>query len=163
MVVPRYASHFPFLIITIISTSPTYSSKIEPKQAIVTMKQQMMHHRRRHSLEMILISFLMSLNFVGGFKVSSTFFNTINLHKRMETDRNSQRTNICLQYSLTDPAVASVLAKRLYPASMVGTLGEVFFRTRYEMECPRGAVSICIYFDLFSKKNNSSSSVQWYP
>lgn len=33
------------------------------------------------------------------------------------------------------------VVKVLYPASMVGVLGELYFRTRYEMECPRGAVS----------------------
>jgi len=37
--------------------------------------------------------------------------------------------------------MASAVTKTLYPASMIGVLGELYFRTRNEMECPRGAVS----------------------
>jgi hypothetical protein len=42
--------------------------------------------------------------------------------------------------SNSQAAVAAV-TKKLYPASMIGTLGEAYFRTRKEMGCPRGAVS----------------------
>lgn len=38
--------------------------------------------------------------------------------------------------------IAASAAKKLYPASMIGTLGEAYFRTRREMGCPRGAVSV---------------------
>jgi hypothetical protein len=37
--------------------------------------------------------------------------------------------------------MVSAVTKSLYPASMIGVLGELYFRTRNEMECPRGAVS----------------------
>jgi hypothetical protein len=37
--------------------------------------------------------------------------------------------------------MTSKVASKLYPASMIGTLGELYFRTRREMGCPRGAVS----------------------
>ncbi|KAL7521014.1 hypothetical protein ACHAWX_005709 [Stephanocyclus meneghinianus] len=36
-------------------------------------------------------------------------------------------------------AAVAALTKTLYPASMIGTLGEAYFRTRKEMGCPRGA------------------------
>ena len=43
---------------------------------------------------------------------------------------------------LSEQAVlATAAAKRLYPASMIGTLGEAYFRTRKEMACPKGVVS----------------------
>mmetsp|Transcript_10334 Transcript_10334/g.15566 ORF Transcript_10334/g.15566 Transcript_10334/m.15566 type:complete len:344 (+) Transcript_10334:33-1064(+) len=42
--------------------------------------------------------------------------------------------------SLSDPAFAGAVASKLYPASMLPTLGEAYFRTQNEMECPRGAV-----------------------
>lgn len=42
----------------------------------------------------------------------------------------------------------SDLIKTLYPASMIGVLGELYFRTRNEMECPRGAVSYHIGISL---------------
>ena len=43
---------------------------------------------------------------------------------------------------LSEQAVlATTAAKRLYPASMIGTLGEAYFRTRKEMACPKGVVS----------------------
>ena len=38
-------------------------------------------------------------------------------------------------------AAVAALTKTLYPASMIGTLGEAYFRTSKEMGCPRGAVS----------------------
>jgi len=41
--------------------------------------------------------------------------------------------------SLSDPAFAGAVAAKLYPASMLPTLGEAYFRTQNEMECPRGA------------------------
>ncbi|KAL7441333.1 hypothetical protein ACHAXH_005791, partial [Discostella pseudostelligera] len=37
--------------------------------------------------------------------------------------------------------MVSAVTKSLYPASMIGVLGELYFRTRNEMECPRGAVA----------------------
>ncbi|KAL9179405.1 hypothetical protein ACHAXT_008695, partial [Thalassiosira profunda] len=49
-------------------------------------------------------------------------------------------TETCL-FVVANPALASALASKLYPASMVGTLGEAYFRTRDEMECPRGAAA----------------------
>ncbi|KAL7463721.1 hypothetical protein ACHAXS_004079 [Conticribra weissflogii] len=39
-----------------------------------------------------------------------------------------------------DPASASAIASKLYPAAMIGTIGELYFRTRKEMESPRGSV-----------------------
>ncbi|KAL3779024.1 hypothetical protein HJC23_011463 [Cyclotella cryptica] len=42
--------------------------------------------------------------------------------------------------SNSQAAVAASMAKKLYPASMIGTLGEAYFRNRKEMGCPRGAV-----------------------
>ena len=42
--------------------------------------------------------------------------------------------------SVYDPAFAGAVASKLYPASMLPTLGEAYFRTQSEMECPRGAV-----------------------
>ncbi len=45
-----------------------------------------------------------------------------------------------------DPASASAIASKLYPAAMIGTIGELYFRTRKEMECPRGAVRGFIFF-----------------
>jgi hypothetical protein len=38
-------------------------------------------------------------------------------------------------------AAVAAITKKLYPASMIGTLGEAYFRTRKEMGCPRGVVS----------------------
>ena len=45
----------------------------------------------------------------------------------------------CKLASLNDPAFAGAVASKLYPASMLPTLVEAYFRTRNEMECPRGA------------------------
>jgi len=42
--------------------------------------------------------------------------------------------------SVSDPTFAGAVASKLYPASMLPTLGEAFFQTQNEMECPRGAV-----------------------
>ena len=42
--------------------------------------------------------------------------------------------------SLSDPVFATAVAAKFYPASMLHTLCEAYFRTRNEMECPRGAV-----------------------
>lgn len=47
-------------------------------------------------------------------------------------------------FNTVSPEMASAFAKKLYPASMIGTMGEVYFRTRQEMDCPRGAVSFTL-------------------
>lgn len=46
------------------------------------------------------------------------------------------------QFDMTSQsAIASAaITQRLYPASMIGTLGEAYFRMTKEMACPRGVV-----------------------
>ena len=48
--------------------------------------------------------------------------------------------------TLEEAALATAAAKRLYPASMIGTLGKAYFLTRKEMACPKGVVSLSKYF-----------------
>ena len=36
---------------------------------------------------------------------------------------------------------SAAITKRLYPASIIGTFGEAYFRMTREMACPRGVVS----------------------
>ena len=88
----------------------------------------------------ILVLFLFGLRIVSGFASPN------NSCKWTNTGLESP-TKSCL-YLLNDPAMASAIASKLYPASMIGTIGEVYFRTRKEMECPRGAVRDIFILDV---------------
>lgn len=56
------------------------------------------------------------------------------------SSRSTTSTEMFKVASLSDPMFAAAVASKLYPASMLPTLCEAYFRTRNEMECPRGAV-----------------------
>ena len=82
---------------------------------------------------LLIIFLFILLHIVSGFAPTKTA-----LHfKRKE--QIIMKTNLM---AINNPAMASALASKLYPASMIGTLGEIYFLTRNEMECPRGAVSL---------------------
>lgn len=78
-----------------------------------------------------LFLFIGSFGIVNGFSSPPISIKTTNLIKKCQVE-------------MSNPAVAKAVARILYPTSMVGVLGELYFRTTNEMECPRGAVSCVI-------------------
>lgn len=72
---------------------------------------------------------------------SASFQPRSNLAPYLSSSRSITSMDMFKIASLTDPAFAGAVASKLYPASMLPTLGEAFFRTQNEMECPRGAVT----------------------
>ncbi len=73
---------------------------------------------------------------------SASFQPIINLNPHLTSSPRSMTSmdDMFKVASLSDPVFASAVASKLYPASMLPTLCEAYFRTRNEMECPRGAV-----------------------
>ncbi len=73
--------------------------------------------------------------------IFSMFQPVINLKPHLTpSTRSTTSMQMFKVASLSDPMFAAAVASKLYPASMLPTLFEAYFRTRNEMECPRGAV-----------------------
>ena len=66
---------------------------------------------------------------------------SINITSKMMKWANTDFVASKKIYLLTDNHVVASFASKLYPASMICTLGELYFLSRKEMECPSGAVS----------------------
>ena len=74
-------------------------------------------------------------------RFSASFQPVINLNPHLSPSyRSTTGIEMFKVASLSDPIFAAAVASKLYPASMLPTLCEAYFRTQNEMECPRGAV-----------------------
>lgn len=140
--------HFTLSLTSEFSTQRRNNSITPQNQTSITKACRYHKLKEVHFIDnmiMLIISLVAGVYVVRGLTTTSSTNHVKNLIKKwIENTDFEQKTKMCL-LAMNDPAMASALTSKLYRASMVGTLEELYFLSRSEMECPCGAVSSIVF------------------